>query len=97
MGYYLYDVNGYVADGPSIQGLEDFARWARGAIRAFIEEGRTVDVSVLVKALAGARAVGSVESTRIALLAAARKAEGVLILSDWSGEEINDGGRENQP
>lgn len=92
MGYYLYDSRGYLDDGPSTRGLEDLHAWARmepvPQLLSFINEGQTRDIDQLVKALNVAYADdASVESSRIALLAAARKAEDVLILSDGTGED----------
>ena len=89
MSYYLYDIHGYLADGPSIVGLEQLAEWANGkpAIEAFIEAGHTEDLEALSEALKYAHATGSVEETREGLLNAALHAEKILILSDGVEED----------
>lgn len=84
MSYYLYDVNGYVADGPSIQGLEDLAAWSRAipAVQSFITQGQSTDLRDLADALASSPAKGSVDSSRVLLLNAVLDAKGILILSE---------------
>lgn len=89
MSYYLYDAKGYLSDGPSIRGWEDFLKWGVGVVP--IEEmaatGTTDDLEGLVQALESHRATGSVEQTRLVMLKAALHAEDVLILSDGVGAE----------
>ncbi len=82
MSYVFYDSRGYLADGPSIQGLEDLYAWAPDDVRSFIEEGHTKDLAGLIASLEDATADGDVESSRVALLASAREARDVLILND---------------
>lgn len=87
MSYYLYDARGYVADGPSIGGLSALVAWASSlpVVSAFFADGHTTHVPELIAALETTTAEGSVESSRVALLAAARLAHDVLILSDGVG------------
>jgi hypothetical protein len=92
MSYYLYDSRGFVADGPSIQGWEDFVRWVESEpavdhVDEFIETGSVENLSAFIDELSTTMALGSVERTRRAILEAARKAEDILILSNGVGEE----------
>lgn len=91
MSYYLYDTNGYLSDGPSICGLRDISVWAsqseeRSLIESFLTSGRTRALPRLIDELERDTASGSIETTRIALLEAATRAEGVLILTDGVGD-----------
>jgi hypothetical protein len=92
MSYYLYDANGYVADGPSTQGLADLAAWARDkpGIRDFFRSGVTRDPAKFADDLAAAWSptAAPVESSYRALVAAARRAVEVLILSDGVGSDL---------
>jgi hypothetical protein len=86
VSYYLYDSRGYVADGPSIMGWEDFVAWAPASVQPFIEAGHTTDLDALITALESMTTSDpNVDSTRVAILDAARQAEDVLILSDGMG------------
>jgi Phage Mu protein F like protein len=87
MSYVLYDSRGYVADGPSINGLAALAAWAssHAVLSAFFVDGHTTQIAALIDALEKTPAEGSVESSKVALLGAARRAHDVLILSDGVG------------
>lgn len=83
MSYYLFDANGFIADGPSVQGLGDFAQWADGQmpLRLFVEKGYARITPSFLQALR-VPASGSVETSRVEILHAADRAMDVLILSD---------------
>lgn len=87
LSYVLYDSHGYLADGPSIKGLEDLYEWAPDDVRTFIEDGHTTDLDKLIASLDGGTAEDDVESSRMALLESARKAKDVLILNDGVMDE----------
>lgn len=87
MSYVLYDSRGYLADGPSIQGLEDLYEWAPDDVKSFIEEGHTTDLDSLIAALDEVSTDGDVESSRVSLLKSARAAKDVLILNDGVMDE----------
>jgi hypothetical protein len=83
MSYYLFDEDGYVADGPSIQGLEDYvAQNADPVVASFFENGYASSVPDLIAALESTSVQGSVEASRVALLDAAKRANGTLVLSE---------------
>lgn len=84
MSYVLLDSNGYLAEGPSVQGLEDLATWAGSntAVGEFIDEGFTQNLDALIASLENCGAQGSVDVSRKALLDSAKSAEDVLIISD---------------
>lgn len=86
MSFILADPRGYLADGPTNSGLQELVAWAEAtkmlALMAFLDDGETDDVAELIDELESVTAEGGVEESRSALLAAARKAEGRLVLSD---------------
>ena len=91
MSYVARDVRGYLGDLASIGGWATFARWARGrrkrpALAALLREG-WAPAAALVADLEAGPATGDAESTRRNLLALARRAEEILILSDGVGDE----------
>jgi phage baseplate assembly protein W len=90
MSYYLYDISGYIGEGPSVGGMDDFANWAESskykAMQEFIETGQTDKIKELIEDLETSRATGTVEQTRVEILKIAKKARGVLILSDGSSD-----------
>lgn len=92
MSYFCADVNGYLGDVASINGLRVFRMWAQRhpVVTAFLDDGYTTDVAGLVSTLDNAVATGDAESTRQELLAYARKADRVLIVSDGATDEIPD-------
>ena len=88
MSYYLADSNGYIADFASIGGLRAFSAWAQRheGIKDFLRDGRATDLELLQSALDTADAAGDIEHMRLALLAHARAAKDVLILSDGADD-----------
>lgn len=94
VSYYLHDANGYVADGPSVRGLEDFAkRVSDPVVNAFLDHGYTKDIPSLIRALERTSLTASTETSRLALLSAARKAQDVLILTDgMTSDEVRTAG-----
>jgi len=87
MSYYLFDSRGYVSDGPSIQGWEDFVDWIASetdmdAVDQFIKDGSVEALDEFIGELGTVNAPGSVERTRRIVLAAARRAQDILILSN---------------
>jgi hypothetical protein len=90
MSYYGADVNGYLGDAASNGGWADFTKWARAqgdpALTKLADEG-WAEAPALMAALAGHRATGTVDLTRLGLLTLARKAEDILLVSDGVGVE----------
>ncbi len=92
MSYYLYDVDGYVADGPSITGLEELRPVLESAgptSREFVENGETLQLELLLEELSNIETPKnpSVAHSLKALIAAAAKASVILILTDGVGHE----------
>lgn len=94
MAYVLYDDNGYLAPGPTIQGLEDLHSWAanKPVVKQFLEDGVTADTQSLADAL---RTADSEDRTEIgdmhaALFDAATRAQGQLGLSDEGEDDEED-------
>lgn len=90
MGYYLADANGYVEDFASIGGLREFSTWSAGhvgTLSRFAREGFTDDPGSLYEALGRSANPASPALTEMlqALQAAAKNAEGCLIISDGTG------------
>ena len=96
MGYYFYDVDGYLADGPSTQGLEELKEAISGpAIDELFELGATERLADLELELEIEMAVSvqdppSVQSDIQALHNTAVRASGVLILTDGVGHETEE-------
>lgn len=91
MSYAAFDAAGYVGDVASLGGWATFVLWARRqrdrpALVALLREG-WAPAPGLVADLEAGPAAGDAESTRKNLLALARKADEVLILSDGVGDE----------
>jgi hypothetical protein len=84
MAYSLYDDNGYLGVGPTIQGLEDLHDWAhdKPVIKKFLMDGTTGDTEGFTKALETATTSDTIEESRQALLAASRISKGPLVLSE---------------
>lgn len=95
MSYYLYDANGYVADGPSVAGLTSLTAWAGDdpALAQFFKDGHAPPLGI-IDALWHRTAEGEVEQSRQVLLEAARRASEVLILTDGSFEDLFEGLRD---
>ena len=89
MGYYYYDVDGYVALGPSGHGLLGLREAVDGpAFREFLDEGVTERLDELAAELADATSEHEGVREMIATLRhAAKRASGVLILTDGIGFE----------
>ncbi len=89
VGYYYYDVDGYVADGPSGHGLLGLREAVDGpAFREFLDEGATERLDELAAELADATSEHEGVREMIATLrCAAKRASGVLILTDGVGFE----------
>ena len=89
MGYYYYDVDGYVADGPSGHGLLGLREAVDGpAIREFLDEVATECLDELAAELADATSEHEGVREMIATLRhAAKRASGILILTDGVGFE----------
>lgn len=87
MAYVLADDNGYLGEGPTIQGLEDLHEWAadKPVIKQFLEDGVTADTNALAEALTVAEGHETIDEIKAALLDAATSATGPLMLSE--GEE----------
>ena len=87
MGFYYYDVDGYVADGPSGHGLLGLREAVSGpVIREFLDEGATERLDELVAELADATSEHEGVREMIATLRrAAQRASGILILTDGVG------------
>ncbi len=87
MGYYIYDADGYVADGPNISGwreLRDRVLILQGgpATKEFVQEGTTTQVAALRNELRRMKA--TTQPTAVSLTAlreAVGRARGVVILS----------------
>lgn len=97
MGYYISDIAGYVADGPSLTGwarLRDEVLLVQGgpATRAFVEAGETEDLRAVAHELSQMRVEdGTAVATSLrALDDAVRRCRGLIILgtgvSDWPDE-----------
>lgn len=90
MAYKFNDVNGFVADGPSINGLREvkqlmveYKDWPRPALEQLLEHGHTdmlPALSVECKNLANKTNDKDIKSTLIKLAAAALKAKEVIIM-----------------
>ena len=90
MGYYLYDVEGYVADFGSAGGfsaLSPFLERAGPASLEFVDLGATERLEELRVELAGIKDVSDpdVQSSLSALIAAVGVAKEIIILSDGFG------------
>ena len=90
MGYYIYDKDGYVADGPSTGGwqhLRDQVLLPQGGVatREFVRDGATTKVRALGLELARMGAPTKPTATSLAALRdAVERAKGVVVLSDGS-------------
>ena len=88
MGYYLYDVDGYVADGPSISGWEELVELVlmpQGgeATREFVQDGATERLKAFRSELRKMKAPTKHTATSlVALREAVGKAQEIVILSD---------------
>lgn len=93
MSYYIYDANGYVADGPSITGwkkLRDRVLTPQGgtATHEFVHDGTTEQVKLLGEELSKMDAPNdNIETSLKALQKAVAKCEDVVILSSGVMEE----------
>ena len=89
MGYYFYDVNGYVADGPSTTGLEKLRDALTGpAIEELFEEGSTMQLEDLLTELSASISDDpSVKVSIMHLRRTATLATEILILTDGVGHE----------
>lgn len=90
MSLSLYDWNGYVEDLGSANGYSAFADWAatKEGLAQFALDGYTEDLPGLIEALENNLPDDAdIESTRLVVLEAAKKAEGILIVSDGSSED----------
>ena len=86
MGYYLSDVTGYLADGPSLTGWrrlrdEVLVRFGGPVTHAFVRDGVTEQVEALAEELSGLTSdAPSVAASLERLQEASQAASGVLIL-----------------
>lgn len=86
MGYYIHDVNGYVADGPSLRGwkeLREAVLESHGgpATKEFVRDGATEQVEALASELAILSApAGPIATSLEALVAAVDRCAEVVIL-----------------
>lgn len=93
MSYYTADVRGYLADIASVGGWHNFIVWEERQHNAlqlhnFVQKGFTEDPQSLADELRDLRSdILSVETTRIGLQAAARRAEEFLIFTDGTSNE----------
>lgn len=92
MSYIALDVNVYLGDVASLGGWAEFANWARTlaagrpALEALLDNG-WAEAPGLIADLEAVTATGDAESTRLVLLALARKADEILIITDGVGTE----------
>ncbi len=80
-----FDVHGVVGQGPTLHGLRQFHEWAAPypATKNFLDNGETVDHVTVADEMRRTTVMNpDLEEIRTALIAAADRADLVLILSD---------------
>ena len=87
MTYYAHDQSQYIGDVASIAGWDAFTSWARaqgGELQMLADNGISENTDQLVKQLESAKKPtdADVESIRANLLVLARKAVGVLVITE---------------
>lgn len=92
MSYSLADATGVLEEFASVGGLSDFRDWARhqsATIRQFVTLGYTEDISRLHEELLNAVPTKLIADPLLALISAAERAKGVLILTDGTSDLEN--------
>lgn len=96
MSYYAADIKGYLADIASVGGWHNFVLWADRQhnahhLQSFVLAGCTDDPQALADELIDMRCDAlSVETTRVGLQAAARKAESFLLFTDGTSNDVGE-------